>query len=340
MNEQRIAIAGYWCKIIAVVCGLASGLAAAQETYPAKPVRIVVPFTPGTGIDILARSLGQKMGDDWKVGVVVENRPGASGNIGTEAVAKSAPDGYTLLMTASTFIMNRSLFKSIPYDPIADFAPVAPLAIGQLALVTNPSVKARTVKEFVALAKESPGAMTYGSPGNGTPHHLAMELLKATMGINLLHVPYKGTAGATQDLLYAVHKNVGLIVFILACIRLVWRWQHPVPYLPADLPTWQATAARLTHFLLYLLLFLMPLTGFLYTTLSGFPVPFLMVWDLAQYVPVNKPLGEWFKLAHLTLQWLLYATVLLHVAGALQHHLVRKDAVLRRMLSSRAPVRI
>ena len=201
MNEQHIAIAGYWCKIIAVVCGLASGLAAAQETYPAKPVRIVVPFTPGTGIDILARSLGQKMGDDWKVGVVVENRPGASGNIGTEAVAKSAPDGYTLLMTASTFIMNRSLFKSIPYDPIADFAPVAPLAIGQLALVTNPSVKARTVKEFVALAKESPGAMTYGSPGNGTPHHLAMELLKATMGINLLHVPYKGTAGATQDLL-------------------------------------------------------------------------------------------------------------------------------------------
>jgi tripartite-type tricarboxylate transporter receptor subunit TctC len=201
MNEQRIAIAGYWCKIIAVVCGLASGLAAAQETYPAKPVRIVVPFTPGTGIDILARSLGQKMGDDWKVGVVVENRPGASGNIGTEAVAKSAPDGYTLLMTASTFIMNRSLFKSIPYDPIAEFAPVAPLAIGQLALVTNPSVKARTVKEFVALAKESPGAMTYGSPGNGTPHHLAMELLKATMGINLLHVPYKGTAGATQDLL-------------------------------------------------------------------------------------------------------------------------------------------
>ncbi len=146
--------------------------------------------------------------------------------------------------------------------------------------------------------------------------------------------------GATQDLLYAVHKNVGVIVFILACIRLVWRWQHPVPYLPADLPTWQATAARLTHFLLYLLLFLMPLTGFLYTTLSGFPVPFLMVWDLAQYVPVNKPLGEWFKLAHLTLQWLLYLTVLLHVAGALQHHLVRKDAVLRRMLSSRAPVRI
>jgi tripartite-type tricarboxylate transporter receptor subunit TctC len=116
-------------------------------------------------------------------------------------VAKSPPDGYTLLMTASTFIMNRSLFKSIPYDPVADFAPVAPLAVGQLALVINPSVKARTVKEFIALAKGSPGAMSYGSPGNGTPHHLAMELFKATVGINLLHVPYKGTAGATQDLL-------------------------------------------------------------------------------------------------------------------------------------------
>ena len=200
MNQQRIAMAVRWW-VIAAVLALAGGLAAAQETYPAKPVRIVVPFTPGTGIDILARSLGQKMGDDWKVGVVVENKPGASGNIGTEAVAKSPPDGYTLLMTASTFIMNRSLFKSIPYDPIADFAPVAPLAIGQLALVTNPSVKARTVKEFIALAKESPGVMTYGSPGNGTPHHLAMELLKSTVGINLLHVPYKGTAGATQDLL-------------------------------------------------------------------------------------------------------------------------------------------
>ena len=151
------------------------GAAFAQEPYPTRQVKIIVPFTPATGIDILARTLGQKMGDDWKVGVVVENRPGASGNIGTEAVAKSAPDGYTLLMTASTIVLNRSLFKSIPYDPVADFAPVAPLAIGQLALVTNPSVKAKTVREFIALAKESPGTLNYGSPGNGTPHHLAME---------------------------------------------------------------------------------------------------------------------------------------------------------------------
>jgi tripartite-type tricarboxylate transporter receptor subunit TctC len=183
------------------VVGSASTVAAAQEPYPSKPIRIVVPFTPGTGIDILARTLGQRMGDDWKAAVLVDNRPGASGNIGTEAAAKSPPDGYTLLMTAATIVQNRSLFKTAPYDPIADFAPIAPLAIGRLALVTHPSVNAKTVKEFIALAQASPGKMNYGSPGNGTPHHLAMELFKSTTGINVVHVPYKGTAGAVQDLL-------------------------------------------------------------------------------------------------------------------------------------------
>jgi tripartite-type tricarboxylate transporter receptor subunit TctC len=200
MNKQRVCFATLWAAVGAMT--LAAGVAPAQDVYPAKPIRIVVPFTPGTGMDILARTLGQKLGDDWKIAVVVENKAGASGNIGTEAAAKSPPDGYTLLMTAGTpFVVNPSLFKTIPYDPIADFAPVAPLAIGQLALVTNPAVKAKTVKEFIALAKEAPGTLSYGSPGNGTPHHLAMELFKANAGINLLHVPYKGSAGATQDLL-------------------------------------------------------------------------------------------------------------------------------------------
>jgi tripartite-type tricarboxylate transporter receptor subunit TctC len=188
-------------SMLVAVAALASTTAIAQEPYPSKPIRIVVPFTPGTGIDILARTLGQKMGDDWKASVLVDNRPGASGNIGTEAVAKSPPDGYTLLMTAATIVQNRSLFKSAPYDPIADFTPIAPLAIGRLALVTHPSVNAKTVKEFIALAKADPGKMNYGSPGNGTPHHLAMELFKATTGINVVHVPYKGTSGAVQDLL-------------------------------------------------------------------------------------------------------------------------------------------
>ncbi|TMG98498.1 MAG: tripartite tricarboxylate transporter substrate binding protein [Betaproteobacteria bacterium] len=187
--------------VLAVAIGALSGNAIAQEPYPSKPIKLIVPFTPGTGIDILARTLGQKMGDDWKTGVVVDNRPGASGNIGTEAVAKSPPDGYTLLMTASTIVLNRSLFKSIPYDPVKDFAPVAPLAIGRLALVTHPSVNAKTAKELIAFAKANPGKLFYGSPGNGTPHHLAMEVFKSEAGVDIVHVPYKGTSGAVQDLI-------------------------------------------------------------------------------------------------------------------------------------------
>ena len=135
----------------AVVLGVAALLALATaspegaraQTYPSKPVKLIVPFTPGTGMDILARVLGQKIGDDWKASFVVDNRAGASGNIGTEAVAKAAPDGYTLLTTASTIVLNRSLFKTIPYDPIKDFAPIAPLAVGRLALVANPTVPAK-----------------------------------------------------------------------------------------------------------------------------------------------------------------------------------------------------
>jgi len=185
---------------VALCVGLATGAVHAQDPYPNRPVRIVVPFTPGTGIDILARTLGQRLGEEWKQPVVVENRAGASGNIGTEAVAKSPPDGYTLLMTASSLVLNRSLFKTIPYDPIKDFAAVAPLAIGRLALVTHPSVNAKTVKDFIALAKASPGKLNYASPGNGTPHHVAMELFKAKTGIDVVHVPYKGSAQAVQDL--------------------------------------------------------------------------------------------------------------------------------------------
>src|SRR5881394_1308684 len=137
---------------VAALIALASLTAAvapvlqAQDPYPSKPIKLIVPFTPGTGIDILARTLGQKMGDDWKASVVVDNRAGSSGNIGTEAVARAAPDGYTLLMTASTIVLNRSLFKSIPYDPIKDFAPVAPLAVGRLALVTHPAVGAKSAQ--------------------------------------------------------------------------------------------------------------------------------------------------------------------------------------------------
>lgn len=173
----------------------------AQDPYPGRTIRIIVPFTPGTGIDILARTLGAKLAERWKTSVIVDNRPGASGNIGTEAAAKSPPDGYTLLMTASTIATNRGFFKTMPYDTIKDFAPVMPLALGSLAFVTHPSLPVKSVREFVSLAKARPGEINYASPGNGTPHHLAMELFKQRTGIDVTHIPYKGTGPAVTDIL-------------------------------------------------------------------------------------------------------------------------------------------
>ena len=202
------------CTLLALAVLAGPGLASAQEAYPRRPIRIIVPFTPGTGIDILARTLGQKLGERWNTAVVVENRPGASGNIGTDAVAKSPADGYMLLMTANTIVLNRSLFRAIPYDPVKDFAPVAPLALGSMALVVHPSVPARTVRDFVAAAKAQPGRIDYGSPGRGTPHHLAMELLKSATGIDLVHVPYKGSGPAVSDLLGGQIKVMFLPVHV------------------------------------------------------------------------------------------------------------------------------
>jgi tripartite-type tricarboxylate transporter receptor subunit TctC len=179
----------------------ASPAVQSQERYPNRPIRVIVPFTAGTGMDILARVIGQKLSEHFKVPVVVDNRAGASGNIGTEAVAKSPADGYTLLMTASTIVQNAALSRSVPYDPVRGFAPIGLTAIGNMALVVHPSVAAKSVAEFVALAKAQPGRLNYASPGNGTPHHLAMELFKLNFGIDVTHVPYKGTAGAVTDLL-------------------------------------------------------------------------------------------------------------------------------------------
>jgi cytochrome b561 len=159
-------------------------------------------------------------------------------------------------------------------------------------------------------------------------------LVQVPAGITMVWVD----PGTVQNVCYNIHKTNGIVIFLLAIVRLGWRWSNPVPLLPADLPEWQARAARTTHVLLYLVLFSMPITGFLYTAMGGFPVPFFMLYDLARLVPENKPVAEVFKYAHLTLQFVLYATVILHVAGALQHHLVRKDGVLRRMLSSSTPL--
>jgi tripartite-type tricarboxylate transporter receptor subunit TctC len=171
----------------------------AQQPYPSRPVTIVVPFSPGTGIDILARTLSERFNARWSVPVVVENRPGASGNIGAEAAAHAAPDGYTLLMTATSFATNVALAKHLPYDPQKSFAPVALVATGTLALVVAPSSPAKTIREFVELVRARPGALNYASTGNGTVQHLTMELLKQALGIDLVHVPYKANAGAIVD---------------------------------------------------------------------------------------------------------------------------------------------
>jgi tripartite-type tricarboxylate transporter receptor subunit TctC len=189
--------------------GMAGALAAlalpmtgsAETAWPTKPIKIIVPFTPGTGIDVLARTLGQKLSERLGQPVVVDNKPGASGNIGTGGVATSAPDGYTLLMTVNTFVINPSLYKSVPYDPVKSFVPVAPAAVGALTFTVHPSFPAKTLAEAVKLFKANPGKYTYASPGSGTPQHLAMELFKLNTGTDLLHVPYKGSAGAITDLL-------------------------------------------------------------------------------------------------------------------------------------------
>jgi len=165
-----------------------------------RPIRIIVPFTAGTGMDILARIVGEQLRQKWDQPVVVENKPGASGNIGTEAVANAPPDGHTLMMTANTFVITPPLYKNVPYDPVRSFAAVGLVATGQLALAVNPQRKITSVQELIAQAKASPAKLNYASPGIGTPQHLAMESLKLAAGIDLVHVPYKGSAGAVQDL--------------------------------------------------------------------------------------------------------------------------------------------
>jgi tripartite-type tricarboxylate transporter receptor subunit TctC len=181
------------------LCGL-SASALAQGAYPERPVTLVVPFTAGSGSDIIARIVGPRLGERWKQPVVVDNKPGASGNIGAEAVAKAKPDGYTLLMAINTLSMAPNLYRKPPFDPANDFAPVLKMAVANFCMVANPSLPANDLAGLITLAKSQPGQINYASPGNGTPHHLAMELLKQQAGVNLTHVPYKGIAGATTDL--------------------------------------------------------------------------------------------------------------------------------------------
>jgi len=189
---------------LAVACLAATISPAFAQTpaYPAKPVRLIVPFPPGGSLDIAGRLIAQKLTEIWGQTVVVENKPGAGGNIGADYVAKSPPDGYTILLGAlSTHAVNPSLYKSMPYDAVKDFAPITLIAITPNVLVVNASLPVNSAKEFIAYAKANPGKLNFGSGSNGSAGHLAGELFKVETGSDAVHVPFKGGAPATQALM-------------------------------------------------------------------------------------------------------------------------------------------
>jgi len=187
------------CNFVALMC---AAVIAYAQTYPAKPIRLVVPFAPGGSTDAIARIIGQKLDEALGQQVVVENRAGAGGNIGVEFVAKSAPDGYTLIFGhIGTFGFGPSLYKKLPYDPVRDFTPIALFAMVPNMLVVHPSLPARSVKELIALAKARPGQMNYGSSGNGSASHLATEYFKLLSKTDILAIPYKGTGPLVTDII-------------------------------------------------------------------------------------------------------------------------------------------
>jgi tripartite-type tricarboxylate transporter receptor subunit TctC len=194
-------------RAVAFLLGAAAVLPAFSQTSSpaasvgAPPLRLIVPFTPGTGIDLIARTVGPKLGERLGRPVVVDNRPGASGNIGTEAVVHAAPNGSTLLVSVNTLVMNRSLYPQLTFDPVKDLVPVSLTSWGQLVLVASPRAGFKTAADLIDAAKKRPGAINYASPGVGTPHHLSMELFKATNHIFITHIPYRGTAPAVTDLI-------------------------------------------------------------------------------------------------------------------------------------------
>ena len=188
------------CATLAVL--LSFPVLAAEQAYPSKPIRLVVPFPAGGSLDVVARAIGQKLTEAWGQPVVIDNRPGAGGNIGADLVAKSAPDGYTILEGAlSTHAVNVSLYNKMPYDPIKDFAPITLVAVTPNVLVLNASYPVNSVPELLAYARANPGKLSFGSGSNGSAGHLAGELFKTEAGVDMVHIPYKGGAPALQALL-------------------------------------------------------------------------------------------------------------------------------------------
>lgn len=194
MNQRALilAIAAFWT---------AAQPAQAQQPYPSKPLRIIVSVPPGGGMDGICRVVAKEMVASLGQPVVVENRPGGGENIGINSVAKSAPDGYTLLFSSNTIAMNPSLYKSLPYDAMKDLAAVGRITTMTMLIVSHPSVPVRNISELISYAKQNPDKLSYGTPGTGTPHHLAMELFKSAAGIRIIHVPYKGTGPGISDML-------------------------------------------------------------------------------------------------------------------------------------------
>jgi tripartite-type tricarboxylate transporter receptor subunit TctC len=190
------AFAAAGCCLALLACA-----AAAQQPYPAKPVRLVVPFPAGGPADALARILGPRLADAFGQQIVIDNRPGANGNIGTEAVAKAAPDGYTMMLVVSSFATNHHLYPRLPFDPLNDFAPVSLLTRAPFVLVVHPSLPVKSVKELIALARARPGELNYGAAGNGAGGHLAMELFKSAARVDIVTVIYKGGAPSITDLI-------------------------------------------------------------------------------------------------------------------------------------------
>ena len=199
-----------WAFWAVALMGLLHLGASAQSSYPSQNIKIIVPFTPGTGMDTIARVVAPRLSERLGQSVVVQNQPGASGNIGADAVAKSTPDGYTILMGANTMLMASQMYKNATFDPVKDFASVSMAAYGSLMLVAHPKTGIKSVAELVKQAQARPGAINFGSPGVGTPHHMAMELFKLESNTFMLHVPYRGSAGYTQDLLGG-ELNVGFL---------------------------------------------------------------------------------------------------------------------------------
>jgi tripartite-type tricarboxylate transporter receptor subunit TctC len=199
-------------RLLLLLCVLCAAPATGQD-YPSRPVRVIVTYTPGGGADTTARVFAERLSDAWKQQVVVENRPGAGGSIGAEAVHKAAPDGYTLFLATNTHIINQVVYPKLPFDFTRDFAPIAIVTNGPMVIAVNPAqVQAKDLKEFVAMLKSAPGKYSYASCNVASPHHFGMEMFKHALGIDALHIPHKGCGPAVTD---TVAGHIGIVVATL-----------------------------------------------------------------------------------------------------------------------------